>query len=539
MNIIIVIYELLKMFFIGIQKGIFINPNGKKLSSYLESLGPIFTKFGQLLSTRTDVLDYETAKELESLTDSCKPFNVSQLKKIIEKELNDKIENIFEYFDDEPLAAASLAQVHSARLKTGQDVVIKVLRPNIERKVKKNLRLLKSAAKIFSYVYKESFRLKPNEVVKDYESTILKELDLKLEASNTNLTRKNFLDSEELYIPEVYWDLTTSNVMVLEKIDGIPCTDIDQIESYGIDKKTLAENGVMIFLNQVFRDNFFHADMHPGNIFVSKESPEKPGYIAVDCAITGSLSNDERYTLARMLQAVLKQNYKSLANLFINSGWVNANTNNIELENTLRACCEPIFEKPLSEIEFGKLLLYLFQSTRQYGLSLQTSLVLLQKTLIHIEGMGRQIYPDLDFWGIAEPYLDNWLAEQVSPIKLKNYIIENKEDILIKASEIPSVVFEAIDEIRSFSKNKNASNQRIIELENQLSKQKYINRAIAVAIIVYMGFGGISIWQLLIILVVVLLIFGSGKLKSIGSDLGSSIKGFKKAVKEDTEEKEE
>jgi ubiquinone biosynthesis protein len=185
-----------------------------------------------------------------------------------------------------------------------------------------------------------------------------------------------------------------------------------------------------------------------------------------------------------MLQAVLKQNYKSLANLFINSGWVNANTNNIELENTLRACCEPIFEKPLSEIEFGKLLLYLFQSTRQYGLSLQTSLVLLQKTLIHIEGMGRQIYPDLDFWGIAEPYLDNWLAEQVSPIKLKNYIIENKEDILIKASEIPSVVFEAIDEIRSFSKNKNASNQRIIELENQLSKQKYINRAIAVAIIV-------------------------------------------------------
>jgi len=185
-----------------------------------------------------------------------------------------------------------------------------------------------------------------------------------------------------------------------------------------------------------------------------------------------------------MLQAVLKQNYKSLANLFINSGWVNANTNNIELENTLRACCEPIFEKPLSEIEFGKLLLYLFQSTRQYGLSLQTSLVLLQKTLIHIEGMGRQIYPNLDFWGIAEPYLDNWLAEQVSPIKLKNYIIENKEDILIKASEIPSVVFEAIDEIRSFSKNKNASNQRIIELENQLSKQKYINRAIAVAIIV-------------------------------------------------------
>ena len=433
MNFLIVIYELLRMSVIGINKGIFLNPNGKKLAKYLESLGPIFTKFGQLLSTRTDILDFQTAKELESLTDSCKPFDVSKFKKIVESELGNSIENIFDTFEETPLAAASLAQVHAAKLKNGNEVVIKVLRPNIEKSVKKNLRLLKAAARIFSYIYKDSFRLKPNEVIRDYETTILKELDLKLEASNTNLTRKNFLDSSELYIPEVYWDLTTSKVMVLEKIDGIPCTDIKQIEDHGINKKALAENGVMIFLNQVFRDNFFHADMHPGNIFVSKKNPNDPGYIAIDCAITGSLSNDERYTLARMLQAVLKQNYKSLANLFITSGWVNADTNNIELENTLRACCEPIFEKPLSEIEFGKLLLYLFQSTRQYGLSLQTSLVLLQKTLIHIEGMGRQIYPELDFWGIAEPYLDNWLTEQFSPLKLKDYIVENKEDLLFKA----------------------------------------------------------------------------------------------------------
>ena len=424
------------MSLIGIKTGVFFNSNGKKLANYLESLGPIFTKFGQLLSTRTDVLDYETAKELESLTDSCKPFNVSVFKKIVESELGDSIENIFHSFDDEPLAAASLAQVHSAVLKNGNEVVIKVLRPNIQKNVKKNLRLLKASAQIFSYLYKDSYRLKPNEVIRDYETTILKELDLKLEASNTNLTRKNFLNSKELYIPEVYWDLTTSNVMVLERIDGIPCTDIKQIEEYGIDKKKLAENGVMIFLNQVFRDNFFHADMHPGNIFVSKKDPEDPGYIAIDCAITGSLSNDERYILARMLQSVLKQNYKSLADLFISSGWVNSDTNNIELENTLRACCEPIFEKPLSEIEFGKLLLYLFQSTRQYGLSLQTSLVLLQKTLIHIEGMGRQIYPELNFWGIAEPYLDNWLTEQFSPLKLKDYILENKEDLLLSLIHI-------------------------------------------------------------------------------------------------------
>ena len=469
---------------IGIKTGVFFNSNGKKLANYLESLGPIFTKFGQLLSTRTDVLDYKTAKELESLTDSCKPFNVSIFKKIVESELGDSIENIFRSFDDKPLAAASLAQVHSAVLKNGEEVVIKVLRPNIEKNVKKNLRLLKAAARIFSYLYKDSYRLKPNEVIRDYETTILKELDLKLEASNTNLTRKNFLNSKELYIPEVYWDLTTSNVMVLERIDGIPCTDIKQIEDHGIDKKKLAENGVMIFLNQVFRDNFFHADMHPGNIFVSKKNPDDPGYIAIDCAITGSLSNDERYILARMLQSVLKQNYKSLANLFISSGWVNSDTNNTELENTLRACCEPIFEKPLSEIEFGKLLLYLFQSTRQYGLSLQTSLVLLQKTLIHIEGMGRQIYPELDFWGIAEPYLDDWLTEQFSPLKLKDYILENKEDLLFKASEVPVIVYEALDELRSYSKTKKSNDEKISNLELQLSNQKYLLRVIGVVIIV-------------------------------------------------------
>ena len=484
MNFIIILFELLKMSLIGVQKGIFFKPNGKKLAVYLESLGPIFTKFGQLLSTRTDILDFKTAKELESLTDSCKPFKVSVFKQIVEKELGDSIENIFESFDEKPLAAASLAQVHTAKLKNGTEVVIKVLRPNIRRKVKKNLRLLKASAKVFSYLYKDSYRLKPNEVIRDYEATILKELDLRLEASNTNLTRKNFLHSNELYIPEVYWDLTTSNIMVLEKIDGIPCTDIKQIEHYGINKKLLAENGVMIFLNQVFRDNFFHADMHPGNIFVSKKNPENPGYIAIDCAISGSLSNDERYILARMLQAVLKQNYKSLANLFISSNWVNPDTNTIELENTLRACCEPIFERPLSEIEFGKLLLYLFQSTREYGLSLQTSLVLLQKTLIHIEGMGRQIYPELDFWGIAEPYLDSWLAEQFNPLKLKDYIIENKEDLLFKASEVPGIVYEALDEIRSYSKNRQVDSNKIKSLEDQLSNQKYLIRVIGIVIIV-------------------------------------------------------
>lgn len=483
MNFLILISQSLKMFLLGISHGLLRNPTGKKLAKYLESLGPIFIKFGQLLSTRTDIIDLDTAKDLEGLTDSCKPFSAEVLKKIVEKELGKSIGEMFDDFNETPLAAASLAQVHSAKLKNGKSIVIKVLRPNIEKEVRKNLRLLKAAAKVFAYTYSESHRIKPEEIVRDYESTILRELDLRLEAANTNLTRKNFSNSEELYIPEVFWDMTTSKVMVLERIDGIPCTDIKTIEEYGIDKKRLAENGVMIFLNQVFRDNFFHADMHPGNIFVSKINPKMPGYIAIDCAISGSLSNDERYILARMLQSVIKQNYKSLAQLFVSSEWVKPDSNIIELENTLRACCEPIFEKPLSEIEFGKLLLYLFQSTRPFGLSLQPSLVLLQKTLIHIEGMGRQIYPKLDFWGIAEPYLDSWLKEQFSPLKLKNFIAENKDELMLKASEMPGFIYEALDDIRGYSKNKKSYEEKIYKMEVELQKQKYIIRFFGIGII--------------------------------------------------------
>ncbi|MDA9842779.1 2-polyprenylphenol 6-hydroxylase, partial [Gammaproteobacteria bacterium] len=478
-----VIYELARMGILGVRNNIFFAPNGIKAVNYLQSLGPIFIKFGQLLSTRTDILDEKTAKDLQVLTDQCRPFETSKLRKIVEDELGNSIENVFDNFNEQPLAAASLAQVHEATLKDGKSVVIKVLRPNIERDVRRNLKVLKAVARIIDFTYKESNRLKPLEVVKNYETTILRELDLRLEASNTSLTRKNFLGSDELYIPEIYWELTTSKIMVVEKIDGIPCTDIKQIEDHGINKKLLAENGVMIFLNQVFRDNFFHADMHPGNIFVARNNPDNPGYIAIDCAISGSLSNEERYILARMLQAVLKQNYKSLSQLFISSGWVDASSNQIDLENTLRACCEPIFEKPLSEIEFGKLLLYLFQSTRSFGLSLQPSLVLLQKTLIHIEGMGRQIYPKLDFWGIAEPYLDNWLKDQLNPLKLKDFILNNKEDILHKASELPSIVYETLDELRGLAKHKSANEIKIRKMEIQIQKEKFMIRACVIVII--------------------------------------------------------
>ncbi len=483
MSIFTVIFQGFRIIFHGIRFNIFFNPKGKNLSNFLENLGPIFIKFGQLLSTRSDILDTAIINDLGKLTDQCKPFSSEKARAIIEKELGSRIENNFLEFNMRPIAAASLAQVHSARLKNGKSIVIKVLRPNIHKKVRNNIKLLKACAKIFKKLYKESYRLKPIQIINDYESTIQRELDLRLEAANTNLTRKNFINANELYIPEVYWDLTTSNVMVLEKIDGIPCTDIDEIEKKGIDKKTLAENGVMIFLNQVFRDNFFHADMHPGNIFVSKDA-SKAGYIAIDCAIVGSLSNNERFTLARMLQSVLKQNYSSLAKLFISSEWVNSDTNQLELENTLRACCEPIFEKPLNEIEFGKLLLYLFQSTRRYGLSIQPSLVLLQKTLIHIEGMGRQIYPELNFWSIAEPYLDDWLKKQFDPRKIPDYLSENKEEILSRFKDMPENFFEVLDSIRHYSKNKIKNEQQLLSIKDDLKTEKIITRGTLVAIII-------------------------------------------------------
>ena len=291
----------------------------------------------------------------------------------------------------------------------------------------------------------------------------------------------------------MYWDFTTSKVLVLEEIYGIPCTEIDELEKAGINKKALAENGVQIFLDQVFRDNFFHADMHPGNIFVDKNNVINNGYVAVDCAIAGSLSNEERYTLARMLQAVIKRKYQNLAKLFINAEWVDVTTNPIDLENTLRACLEPILEKPLSEIEFGSLLIYLFESTKPYGLSVQPSLVLLQKTLIHIEGMGRQIYPKLNFWGLAEPYIEQWLRNQFDPINIKKYVLENKDEILNKIKDAPIMVQELVDDIRNINKSSMSNKELMINLENKIKSVRFMQILLVISILVVAIFGFLTI----------------------------------------------
>jgi len=508
MNFLKLIYQVLKALYFSLIYGVFniinergdrkffsyLNPfyfkfkkinHGKRIAMLLEAMGPIFIKFGQLLSTRTDIVTSDIIIELQNLTNNCAPFDTDKALSIIQKELKNKGSiDEFKEIKSKPMAAASLAQVHEAILNNDDEVVIKVLRPNINKKVKNNIAALKSIASILSLVIKESDRLKFNEIVLNYEDTILKELDLGLEAANTELTRSNFKNSEKLYIPRVYWELSSEKILVLEKIDGIPCTDIESMEKINIDKKILAENGVLIFLDQVFRDNFFHADMHPGNIFVSKKNPNNPSYIAIDCAISGSLSNTERFMIARMLQSVIRKNYKDLAKLFINSGWVQPKTNEIELENTLKTCCEPILEKPLSEIEFGKLLLELFDSTRKYGLSIQPSLILLQKTLIHIEGMGRQIYPELDFWGIAEPYLDRWLLEQINPLKIKDFLIENKDSIAKSSIEIPDFVTSIFDEIQSYSELREINNSKLNNIEKSIKNQKYLTLIFVIIVLI-------------------------------------------------------
>ena len=448
-------------------------PPGQRITNFLQSLGPMFIKFGQLLSTRSDVVPADMIGFLNTLTDQCAPFPAKEAKKMIERSLGIHLEDVFKNFEEVPMAAASLAQVHRAQLiNSSEHVVIKVLRPGIHRKVQRNIGVMKIVGLAINLFYWESHRLKLNEVIRDYERTIKQELDLKVEAANTSATRKNFADSELLYIPKIFWDHTSVDVLTLEEIDGLACTDIESMDKLGIDRKKLAENGVRIFLDQVFRDNFFHADMHPGNIFVSKKNVEIPSYIAIDCAIVGSLTQEDQYNLARMLQATLKQNYSKLAKLFIGAGWVKSNTQQSILEQTLRATCEPIFARPLSEIEFGKLLIYLFDSTRQFGLSIQPSLILLQKTLIHIEGMGRKIYAELDFWGLAEPYIDSWVMNQYSPTKLKEFLEQNKYELLDRATGLPNEVFDLLDNIKFLAQDSKKHSDMVNEMQVSLQKQR-------------------------------------------------------------------
>ncbi|QKF50933.1 ubiquinone biosynthesis regulatory protein kinase UbiB [Pseudomonas graminis] len=402
---------------------------GARLRLALQDLGPIFIKFGQLLSTRRDLLPEDVADELMMLQDRVPPFDSAKAVALIESQLGAKISEVFSRFDVAPLASASVAQVHAARLKTGEEVVVKVVRPGLKPIIGSDLAWLFILAKIAERVSADARLLHPVDVVADYEKTIYDELDLLREAANSSQLRRNFEGSTMLYVPQVYWDWCRPKVLVMERIYGVQVTDLATLADQRTDMKKLAERGVELFFTQVFRDSFFHADMHPGNIFVSTVTPWDPQYIAIDCGIVGSLTPEDQDYLARNLFAFFKRDYRRVAQLHIDSGWVPAETKLNEFEAAIRTVCEPIFEKPLKDISFGQVLMRLFQTARRFNMEVQPQLVLLQKTLLNIEGLGRQLYPELDLWATAQPFLERWMRERVSPKTLLGNLQSQVEQI--------------------------------------------------------------------------------------------------------------
>lgn len=420
--------------------------NGERLRLALESLGPVFVKFGQLLSTRRDLLPEEIANELRRLQDQVPPFPGSEARALVESELRTPIDTAFAHFESEPLASASIAQVHVARLHSGEEVVVKITRPAIDRVIRQDMALMYRVAGLLTLI-PEARRLRPVEVVRDYEATLLDELDLRKEAANTSQLKRNFRDSPLLYVPTVYWAYTRKRVMVQERIYGIPIADIAALKAQGTDLKRLAERGVEIFFTQVFRDNFFHGDMHPGNIFVSREHPQDPQYIAIDCGIVGSLTREDKDYLARNLLAFFHQDYYQVAALHIESGWVGEGTRANEFAAAIRTVCEPILERPLKDISFGQVLLGLFQTARRFNMEVQPQLVLLQKTLLNIEGLGRQLHPDLDLWNTAKPYLERWMQERAGVSGWWESLKRQAPELSRQLPELPSVAHQALSRI--------------------------------------------------------------------------------------------
>lgn len=417
---------------------------GESVRLALETLGPIFIKFGQILSTRRDFIPDEIADELEKLVDSVPAFSGELAKKRIETAYGCELSEVFSKFDFEPLAAASIAQVHRATLLDGTDVAVKVIRPGIRKIIKRDIALMYLVAGFVQKFWSEGRRLRPKEVVAEFETTLLDELDMMREAASASQLKRNFADSDILYVPEVFWDYTRKDVLVTELISGIPITNVKALKAKNMNMKKLADNGVQIFFTQVFRDSFFHADMHRGNIFVSTENLQNPKYMAVDFGIMGVLSpTDQRY-LAENLLAFFDRDYRRVAVLHVESGWVPAETRVEEFESAIRSVCEPIFEKPLNEISFGRLLLSLFQTASRFEMEVQPQMLLLQKTLLNIEGLGRQLYPQLDLWETGKPLLEKWLRERISPKTILSTALQKAPFWAEKFNDVPDMLYKLL-----------------------------------------------------------------------------------------------
>ena len=471
-------------------------PRAVRLRRTLEDLGPIFIKFGQIISTRRDLLPEDIADEFASLQDRVPPFPGEAAAGIVRDAIGRPVEEIFSEFTREPLASASIAQVHAARLKDGREVVVKVVRPGIRKVIRRDVSLLHLVADLAHRYWPAARRLHPRDIVAEYEKTILDELDLLREAASASQLRRNFEGSDLLYVPEVHWEHTRGRVMVMERVSGIPVSNIDALRDAGIDLRALAERGVEIFFTQLVRHNFFHADMHPGNIFVDREHPERPRYIAVDFGIMGSLSEQDKRYLAENFLAFFNRDYRRVAELHVESKWVPPDTRIDEFEAAIRSVCEPIFDRPLKEISFGRVLVRLFQTARRFHMEVQPQLVLLQKTLLNIEGVGRQLYPDLDLWETAKPFLDRWMREQLGARALLREIKRQAPKWGETLPALPGLVYETLKLARSGEIEVRIRSEEIDQLRaeirraNQRTVLVVIGAALLLGASVILGVGG-------------------------------------------------
>ena len=447
-------------------------PQGERIRLALEELGPIWVKFGQAISTRRDLLPPDIANELAKLQDAVPPFPTEQALAILDSAYERPVDEVFERFDREPLAAASIAQVHTARLPDGQEVVVKVLRPGVREKIEQDLEVMRTIAALAARYWEHGKRLKPMEVVSEYEQTIYDELDLMREAGNAAQLKRNFEGSDMLYVPEIHWDYCRPEVLVQERIHGIPISDMDALRAAGTNIERLAENGVEIFFTQVFRHNFFHADMHPGNIFVIVEDPENPQYAAVDFGIVGTLNPEDKQYLAENFLAFFERDYHRIAKLHLDSGWVPEDARIDQLETAVRTVCEPIFNKPLSEISFAQVLMRLFRVAQRFNVEIQPQLILLHKTLFNIEGLGRELYPELDIFKTARPVLRQWMDEQIGARAMIDDFRENLPQLRQALRELPGVLRELSERAKAGDLALDLRSAEIERIRGELESQR-------------------------------------------------------------------
>lgn len=444
---------------------------GQRLVAAMEDLGPIFVKFGQMLSTRKDLLPMEYADALSALQDRVRPFPAELARKRIERALGFSIESVFTSFEAEPMASASIAQVHAATLKKGDEVVVKIVRPGIAPRIRQDLEILYTIARLAEKHWSEGPRLHPVDVVAEFDKTLMDELDLMREAANAAELRRHFEHSTLLYVPEIYWELCRTDVLVQERIFGIPIAQTAQLQAAGVDMKVLAERGVEVFFTQVFDNNFFHADMHPGNIFVDVSNPAQPKYMAIDFGIVGSLMPEDQRYIAENFHAFFNRDYRRVAELHVESGWVPSSTRVEEFESAIRTVCEPIFQKPLKEISFGHFLFRLFQVARRFDMEVQPQLTLLQKTLLAIEGLGRNLYPDLDLWATAKPFIERWMRERIGPKAFLKRIKNELPFVMEHFAELPRLTLTALKQAERQTEQLAVQKKELLALRTELATQ--------------------------------------------------------------------